>query len=131
MNKIELIGRLTKEPKLLTTPSGKSVCRFTLAVDRKYKQDGQPTADFIQLTAWGRAGETIAQYMVKGSRIGVSGRLQIDSYTGNDNVKRQAANVIVEEFDFLDNKKKEQTRSNGGFDDPDFTLMDLEGDMPF
>lgn len=101
MNKVQLVGRLTKDPELRTTGTGKSVCSFSLAVDRRYKQDGQPTADFFSITAWGRQAEVIEQYLAKGRQIAIAGRLQSRSYDAKDGTKRYVTEIVLEEFDFI------------------------------
>lgn len=105
MNKVILIGRLTKDPEVRTTTTGKAVTTITLAVDRRYKQDGQPSADFIPCVAWGKVAEVIANNLSKGRRLGVYGRIQIRSYDGNDGNKHYVTEVIVDEITFLDSKK--------------------------
>lgn len=104
MNKVQLVGRLAKDPELRTTGTGKSVCSFSIAVDRRYKQEGQPTADFFNVTAWGRQAEVITQYLGKGRQVAIAGRLQARSYDAKDGTKRYVTEIILEEFDFIGNK---------------------------
>lgn len=104
MNKVILVGRFTRDPDLRTTTTGKSVATFSLAVDRRYKQEGQPTADFFNIVAWGRQAEVICQYLGKGRQIALSGHLQSRSYDGKDGVKRYVTEVVLEDFDFIGNK---------------------------
>lgn len=145
MNKVALIGRMARDPEIKNTNSGKAVANFTLAVDRRFKnQDGQKEADFINCQAWGKTAELLGQYTQKGSRIGVVGRIQVRSYDGNDGVKRWVTEVVVEELEFLGSKKdgnsniaNTQHQSNSepmsvmGLD-PDFRLMDDSDDtVPF
>ena len=108
MNKIILIGRLTRDPEIkVIEESGKVYCRFTLAVERKYKSaSGENQTDFIPVIFWGKKAEIIAEYMTKGRLISVSGRLQTGSYEGKDGVKRNKAEVIAEDFQFIDSKKE-------------------------
>jgi len=101
MNKVILVGRLARDPELRTTSTGKSVCSFAIAVDRRFKQDGQPTADFFNVTAWGRQAEIINQYLGKGREIAITGRLQNNSFVGRDGTKRYSTDVILDEFDFI------------------------------
>ena len=101
MNKVILVGRLARDPELRTTTNGTSVCSFAIAVDRRFKRDGQPTADFFNVTAWGKQGEIISQYLRKGRQIAISGRLQTRNYTANDGSKRYVTEVVLEEFDFI------------------------------
>lgn len=104
MNKVILVGRFTRDPDLRTTTTGKSVATFSLAIDRRYKQEGQPTADFFNIVAWGRQAEVICQYLGKGRQIALSGHLQARSYDGKDGVKRYVTEVVLEDFDFIGSK---------------------------
>lgn len=128
MNKVILVGRLAKDPELKVSVSGLSHCRFSVAVDRRVKNDGQPTADFISVVAFGKQAEVICQYLGKGRRIALSGRLQTGSYKDKDGVKRYTTDVMLEEFDFIDSGKRQEKDT---LSDPDFSLMELNGDAPF
>lgn len=103
-NKVILMGNLTRDVEMRTTPSGQSVANFSLAVTRSWKgQDGQnqDQTSFINCVAWGKVGEIIAQYVSKGSPLLVSGRLDQRSYEDKDGNKRQAVEVVVEDFNFI------------------------------
>ena len=103
-NKVILMGNLTRDVEVRTTPSGQSVANFSLAVSRSWKgQDGQQQeqTSFINCVAWGKAGEIIAQYVKKGDPLLVSGRLDQRSYEDKDGNKRQAVEVVVEDFNFV------------------------------
>lgn len=104
MNRIELIGRLTKDAEIRQTQSGKTVAAFTLAVNRRFKSQGQPDADFFRCQAWGKTAEVLHQYTHKGSQIGVSGRLQNRSYENQQGQKVEITEVIVESMDLLDSR---------------------------
>lgn len=106
MNKVELIGRLTKDIELKKTQSNMSVCQFTIAVNR-VKKEGQPDADFISCIAWNKTAELLDKYVAKGNRIGIVGRLQTRSYEGK-NGKVYATEVVVDELEFLENKKEQK-----------------------
>ena len=107
MNKIFLIGRLTKNPELKYTPSGAAVCSFTLAVDRRFtSQSGEREADFINIVVWNKAAENCAKYLSKGKQTAVEGRLQIRSYDGNDGKKRWVTEVVADNVEFLTPKDK-------------------------
>lgn len=109
LNRIVLIGRLTRDPELRFTQSGKAVCQFTLAVDRPFPgQDGSREADFINIVVWNKPGENCAQYLAKGRMAAVDGRLQIRSYDGNDGQRHYVTEVIAENVRFL------SPRSEGG-----------------
>jgi single-strand DNA-binding protein len=102
-NKVVLMGNLTRDPELRNTPSGQSVCGFSLAVNRSWKNaqgETQEAVDYIDCNAWGKAGEIIAQYMQKGGAILVSGRLQQRSWE-QDGQKRSKVEVVVEDFNFV------------------------------
>jgi len=96
-NKIILIGRLTRDPELRYTTSGHPVANFTLAVDRPFKTaQGERQADFIDVAAWRKLAEVVAQYVSKGQMLTVEGRLEIRSYDGNDGTRRKAATVVAD-----------------------------------
>ncbi len=103
-NKVILMGNLTRDVETRTTPSGQTVSNFSLAVSRSWKgQDGQTQeqTSFINCVAWGKVGEIIAQYTSKGTPLLVSGRLDQRSYEDKDGNKRQAVEVVVEDFNFI------------------------------
>ncbi|APF25199.1 single-stranded DNA-binding protein [Clostridium sporogenes] len=148
MNKVVLIGRLTKDPELKFTPgNGTAVANFTLAVDRRFSKDGQREADFIPIVVWGKQAESTANYMSKGKLMGVSGRIQTRSYEAKDGTKRYITEVIAEEVKFLEwgdkattdssyNNRSEssyqsgQNFANGNSFDDDIIPVD-DGDIPF
>ena len=104
MNKVVLIGRLTKDPELKFTPgNGTAVATFTLAVDRRVpNKNGQREADFIPVVAWGKQAESTANYMSKGKLMGVSGRIQTRTYDAKDGSKRYVTEIVAEEVQFLE-----------------------------
>lgn len=123
MNRIILVGRLAKDPELRYTQNGTAVCSFTLAVDRPYKQEGGVSADFINIVVWNKAGENCAEYLAKGRRAAVDGRLQIRSYEDSSGARRYATEVIADRVEFLSRAtKKEDFGTEVDFD---------EGDIPF
>ena len=107
MNRVFLLGRLTRDPDADTTQSGKRKARMTIAVDRPKAKDGTQKADFINLVAWERTAEFAEQYLSKGQRILVEGRIQTSSYE-KDGEKKYATDVNVDRIEFADGKKKEQ-----------------------
>ena len=137
MNKWTGTGRLTRDPEIKNTTTGKAVANFTLAVDRRFKnQDGQKQADFINCQAWGKTAEVLGQYTQKGSRIGVVGRIQVRSYDAQDGTKRWVTEVIVDELEFLESKGGGQTGNatnnvSVAQMDEDFHLMADDDDIPF
>lgn len=104
MNKVFLIGNLTRDPELTNTPAGVDVCRFSIAVNRGYG-DNQAT-DFYNVTAWRGLGETIAKYAKKGNKIAVIGDIQFRQYEANDGTKRLAVDVIAQNVEFLTPKQE-------------------------
>lgn len=113
MNKVVLIGRLTKDIELSKTQTGKSFARFTLAVNRRFKstdQQGQD-ADFISCVVWDRRAEVMYQYLSKGSQVGIEGRIQTGSYE-RDGQRIYTTDVVVENFDFLESRQQRQDAVN-------------------
>ena len=106
MNKVVLMGRLTRDPDVRYTQGDRplAVARYTLAVNRRFKRDNEPDADFINCVAFGRAGEFAERYLKKGTKIVVSGRIQTGSYTNKEGVRVYTTDVIVEEQDFCESK---------------------------
>ena len=105
MNKVELVGRLTRDVEIRTTESGTVTARFSIAVSRRFKNaEGVYEADFINCVAFGKTAEFIGKYFSKGSMIGVTGRIQTGSYTNKDGVKVYTTEVIVEEQEFAESK---------------------------
>lgn len=114
MNRIILLGRLTKDPEVRYTDSGKVVCQFTLAVDRPFVgPDGKRDADFIPVVLWGKQGETAGNGLSHGNRALVEGRLQIRSYDGKDGNKRWATEVIADRFEFIERKGDKAEKGAG------------------
>lgn len=101
MNKVVLIGNLTRDPELRTTQSGVSVCSFGLAVNRRRKVEGQPEVDFFNITAWRQLGELCARYLTKGRKCCISGTIQIRTYDAADGTKRTSVDVEAEDVEFL------------------------------
>lgn len=105
MNKVMLVGNLTRDPELRTGNSGKSVCNFTLAVNRRFKNaQGEMEADFPNVVAFGQTGELVAKYLAKGRKCGVVGRLQTRTYE-KDGTKRYVTEVIADEVEFLSSRE--------------------------
>lgn len=104
MNSVQLVGRFTRDPDIRYSESGTSIARFTLAVDRVYKREEGPGADFISCIAFGKAAEFIERYFYKGKQIGAIGRIQTGSYTNRDGVKIYTTDVVVERVEFVGNK---------------------------
>ncbi len=108
MNKVILVGNLTKDPELATTNSGVSVCRFVLAVGRRYQNaEGERETDFINIVVWRGQAENCHKYLKKGSKCGVVGTLQTRSYDAQDGSKRYITEVIADEVEFLSTRNNE------------------------
>lgn len=109
MNKIVLTGRLTANPELRYTANNTAVTSFTLAVDRNFKnEDGNKEADFINIVAWNKKAELIHQYLKKGDRVGIGGRLQVRKYQNERGENRYVTEVVADEVEFLNSKKPEE-----------------------
>ena len=108
------MGRLTKDPDIRYSQGANTTCvaRYTLAVDRKFKQEGQPTADFINCIAFGKLGEFAEKYLRKGTKIAVVGRIQTGSYKNKDGNTVYTTDVVVEEQEFCESKSSNQSQQN-------------------
>jgi single-strand DNA-binding protein len=106
MNKVVLMGRLTRNPDVRYSQGERSTCvaRYTLAVNRRFKREGEQDADFIGCVAFGRQGEFAEKYLKQGTKVVISGRIQTGSYTNRDGVKVYTTDVVVEEQDFAESK---------------------------
>jgi single-strand DNA-binding protein len=114
MNKCILIGNLTKDPELSTTTNGVAVCRFAIAVSRRYSNsDGERETDFLNIVVWRSLGENCHKFLKKGSKIGVVGNIQSRSYDAADGTKRYVTEIVAEEVEFLSTRNAdEQTKSS-------------------
>ena len=140
MNKVFLIGNLTRDPELTETASGVAVCHFAIAVNRNYASaDSERQTDFFNCTAWRATAETIARYTKKGNKVAVTGSIQLRNYEDNQGVKRTAVDIIVQDIEFLTPRSTSE-----GFDDvadaprspapkkkPTLQAMDDDSDIPF
>lgn len=103
VNRVVLIGRLTRDPELRTTTTGKQVSDFSLAVDKRIKPtDGSPTADFFRVSAWGQTAEFVANYLTKGRLVAVDGRLQSRKFTDKDGNNREVVEIVADNVQGLD-----------------------------
>ena len=135
MNKVVLIGRTTKSPELRYAPgTGTAVCRLTLAVNRPYKKD---ETDFINCVAFGKIAETIAQYVLKGRQVAITGSIRTGSYENNAGNKIYTTDVVLDGFEFIGNSNNNQGNS-GAWNQSEDTGMGFgveepidEGNMPF
>ena len=140
MNKVFLIGTLTRDPELTETSSGIPVCHFAIAVNRNYASgDSERQTDFFNCTAWRGQAETIARYTKKGNKVAVSGSIQLRNYEDNQGVKRTAVDIIVQDVEFLTPKTNgdsfdealETPRASAPRKKPTLQAMDDDGDIPF
>ncbi len=112
MNSVQLLGRLTRDPDVRYSDGGSTIARFTIAVDRRFKQEGGDTADFINCIAFGKTAEFIEKYFFKGVKIALNGRIQTGSYTNKDGVKVYTTDVVVENVEFAESKSSNTGNSN-------------------
>lgn len=146
LNKIFLMGRLTRDPELRHTQTGTAVASFTLAVDRDFKdkQSGERACDFINVVAWRQTGEFVSRYFTKGRMAVAEGRLQMRNWTDKDGNKRTSAEVVADNVYFGDSKKDDsEYGSNSGYsaapagygapsgDNQFAELSDDDGELPF
>lgn len=136
MNKVIEIGRLVREPEIRYSQGASSTCiaRYTLAVDRKFKQEGQQTADFINCIAFGKLGEFAEKYLHKGIKIAVTGRIQTGSYKNKDGNTVYTTDVVVEEQEFCESKSQSssQPQPAQSNDDSWMNIPDgVEDSLPF
>lgn len=133
MNSVQLVGRLTKEPDVKYTNGGSTIARFNLAVDRRFKQEGQPDADFPSVVAFGKTAEFIEKYFHKGMRIGVIGRIQTGSYKDKDGKTIYTTDIIAENVEFVESKNTGNTEPvSNQADDGFMNIPDgIDEELPF
>lgn len=135
INRVVLVGRLTKDPDLRITPNGISVTTFTLAVNRTYtNQQGEREADFINCVAWRKQAENVANYLKKGSLAGIDGRIQTRSYEGQDGKRVYVTEILAESVQFLDSRGKgngDTQKSNTGQNQASDRAYNQAHDDPF
>lgn len=140
LNKVILGGRLTADVELKGTPSGVSVCSFSLAVNRKYSKDSEAQTDFINCVAWRNTAEFISKYFRKGSSLCVVGSVQTRNWTDNNGQKRYATEIVVDEAMFVDSKTEGEAPSGATYEEAlsavapkseEFTPLSQDDDLPF
>ena len=142
MNKVILIGRLTKEPDIRWSqgPEAKAVARFKLAVDRRFKKEGEPGADFIDCVAFGKAAEVIEKHVTKGTKIAVDGSIRTGNYVNKDGQKVYTTDVVVDSMEFCEKKSDNAFNGQPYQNQPDglsqipedeFVNTDNLDDLPF
>jgi len=133
MNKITLIGNLTHDPEVRSTPNGITVCSFTIAVNRRFAgHDGERPTDFFRINAWRQLGEHCARYLAKGRKVAVLGELQARTYEAKDGTTRMSLDVQADEVEFLSPKQQEDAQ-RGADDAQDMAgFTDIQSDdIPF
>ena len=131
MNNATLIGRLTKEPELRTTSTGKSTCTVNIAVDRFAVEEDKQSVDFIPIQSWGKLAENLCEYQHKGSQIAVEGSIRFDNYTDADGNNRTRSYVLANRIEFLGSsqKKEESQEVEESLSKDEISLDD--DDLPF
>lgn len=130
MNKVILMGRLTKDPEVRYTNGGKTIGSFSIAVDRRFKSEGQPEADFFTCVTFGKQAEFVEKYLKKGTKILLSGQIQNNNYE-KDGVKHYNTQIVVDEIEFAESKRS-QSEEPSGKDDGFMAIPDDAGDeLPF
>lgn len=127
MNHVTLMGRLTKDPELKYSQAGKAYCRFTVAVNRDFNKD---EADFINCLAFGKTAETIAEWLGKGRRITLQGRIQTGNYENKNGDKVNTFEVVADRFEFVDSARSE-TNKNQSYSNNNDDVLDDNDDFPF
>lgn len=136
MNKLTIIGNLTKDPETRTTQSGSTVCSFTVAVNRRRSQNSnQPEADFFRCNAWNQLGESCQQYLGKGRKVAVVGRVSVSTYQGSDGSTRASLDVMAEDVEFLTPKEQGASQPYPApkpqQPNPGWQEVDDDEDLPF
>ena len=135
MNKVFLIGNLTRDPELTETASGVQICRFSIAVTRNYTgSDGERKTDFFNCVAWRGLGETVARYAHKGNKIAVSGSIELRNYEDRDGIKRTAVDIVAQDVEFLTPRQSDSGNDDTGYRSggkPALQPFDDDGDIPF
>ena len=129
MNKVILSGNLTRDPELTETSSGVSVCRFSIAVNRRV--DGEQKADFYNITAWRGLAETISRYSRKGNKLLVVGNIELGEYEDRDGNKRTSINIIAQDVEFLTPKSEQTEERERAKKKPTLQSFDDDSDIPF
>ena len=134
MNKVQLVGRLAIDPSVRYSDGGTTVARINVACDRRFKSDGQPTADFIGCIAFGKTAEFVEKYFHKGNKIGLTGRIQTGSYE-KDGQKVYTTDVVVEEVEFVESKGSSDNSNNNNAKQDEDGFMNIpdgiDEELPF
>lgn len=138
MNKVYLIGNLTRDPEVSETGSGLTLCRFSIAVNRNYSSsDGERQTDFFNITVWRALAENCGKYLKKGSKVAVVGSLQNRSYEDKDGIKRNVTDIVANEVEFLSSKSSGESddepapRRSSASKKPELEVMTDDDTLPF
>ena len=143
MNKVFLIGNLTRDPELTETAGGVKICRFAIAVNRTYSgADGERKTDFFNIVAWRGLGETVARFAKKGNKVAVSGSIELRNYEDNQGIKRTGIDIVAQDVEFLtprsqggddgfDGFSAQSSGAPAGNKKPALQPFDDDGDIPF
>ncbi len=127
MNKVILIGRLCADPEIRYTQNNKPVASYRLAVDRQYKQDGQPTTDFLNCVAWNRSAEFVSKNLVKGTKIAIEGRIQTRNYEDKDGKTVYVTEIVVDHHEFCERRAAATEGAAPEYSD----VSDADDGLPF
>jgi single-strand DNA-binding protein len=130
MNSLTIIGNATRDPELRTTPSGKSVCTFTLAVNRRKKTEGQPEADFFRVSAWDQLGEVCQKFITKGKKVCVIGSVGVHPYKTQQGEAAASMEVLAREVEFLSPRQEEAAPAPVRDQQTQMEVVDTQ-DLPF
>lgn len=128
MNKVIMMGRLTKDPDITKTTNGTVIAKYNIAVDRKFKRDGDPDADFFSCTSFGKQAEFVEKYLKKGTKVVITGRVQNNNYTDKNGQKVYGTVIMVDEIEFAESKKAEGINEEK---QDDFINVPDDSDLPF
>lgn len=128
MNLVILMGRICKDPDITSSQSGTTIARYSIAVDRRFKKEGEPTADFFTCVSFGKQAEFVDRYLKKGTKIVVTGELQNNNYTNKDGQKVRDNRIIIEEIEFAESKK--ESNNSDSRDVTEFNHINTD-DLPF
>lgn len=133
MNSVQLVGRFTRDPEIKYSNGGATIARFSVAVDRRFAKDGEQSADFINIVAFGKTAEFIEKYFHKGNRIGIVGRIQTGSYKNKDGATVYTTDVIAESVEFVESKGGNQPVQGTATPPDDFmSIPDIpDEELPF
>ncbi len=132
MNRVAIVGRLTRDPEIRYASDNQlAITRFTVAVDRTFKKEGQATADFLPVVVFGKSAENCHKYLGKGRLVAVAGRLQSRTWDDQEGKRRYSYDIIADEVNFLDRGDQRPQPSADGAGDDDFHPVEEDDDLPF